>query len=243
MSMVHLLIFSYKKAIIDSALIFFFFLRMRSKCDREISDLCPLPPGRQVNKMATSGTSLSLANLSRRVSFAAVDDENSEVEEKKVAIFTSGGDSQGMNAALRAVVRLSLYKGIKPYLVKEGYNGLVQGGDHIKECKWGDVSYVMQKGGTIIGTARCKEFRTQEGRLQAAENLVKNGINNLVVIGGDGSLTGANLFKEEWSQLLNQLVSNDRITRDQSKAYPYLNIVGLVGSIDNDMCGTDMTIG
>lgn len=194
--------------------------------------------------MATLLTSASVGDLSKKVSFNLVDDglEGDGIQ-KRVAILTSGGDSQGMNAALRAVVRLSLHKGIKPYLVEEGYNGLVEGGDNIKECNWGSVSYVMHKGGTVIGTARCGEFRSQEGRLRAAKNLVSVGINNLVVIGGDGSLTGANLFKEEWKELLDKLVTDGQITHKVSTSYPYLNIVGLVGSIDNDMCGTDMTIG
>ena len=108
-----------------------------------------------------------------------------------LGVFTSGGDSQGMNAALRAVVRIALHKGMRAFQIMEGYKGLVEGGEHILEAQWSTLSYVMQKGGTVIGTARCKEFMQREGRLQAAENLVKRGINNLVVIGGDGSLTGA----------------------------------------------------
>ncbi|EMP41136.1 6-phosphofructokinase type C, partial [Chelonia mydas] len=98
-------------------------------------------------------------------------------------------------------------------------------------------------GGTVIGSARCKEFRTREGRLKAAFNLIQRGITNLCVIGGDGSLTGANLFREEWSGLLEELAQSGKIEEEAVKKYVYLNIVGMVGSIDNDFCGTDMTIG
>ena len=87
------------------------------------------------------------------------------------------------------------------------------------------------------------DFKERWGRLKAARNLIKCGINNLVCIGGDGSLTGANLFKQEWSSLLDELVANKQITGEERERYAHLNIVGLVGSIDNDFCGTDMTIG
>ncbi|XP_043540219.1 ATP-dependent 6-phosphofructokinase, muscle type-like, partial [Chiloscyllium plagiosum] len=97
--------------------------------------------------------------------------------------------------------------------------------------------------GTVIGSARCKDFRTREGRMVAACNLVKRGITNLCVIGGDGSLTGANDFRTEWNSLLADLIKQGRITAEEAKGSSHLNIVGLVGSIDNDFCGTDMTIG
>lgn len=87
------------------------------------------------------------------------------------------------------------------------------------------------------------DFKERSGRLKAAKNLISFGINNLVCIGGDGSLTGANLFKQEWSSLLNELLQNKQITQEENEKYSILNIVGLVGSIDNDFCGTDMTIG
>uniref|UniRef100_A0A7M4FVG5 6-phosphofructokinase type A n=1 Tax=Crocodylus porosus TaxID=8502 RepID=A0A7M4FVG5_CROPO len=99
------------------------------------------------------------------------------------------------------------------------------------------------QGGTVIGSARCQDFRTREGRLKAARNLVKRGITNLCVIGGDGSLTGADTFRAEWSGLLADLVKTGGITADEAKKSSFLNIVGMVGSIDNDFCGTDMTIG
>uniref|UniRef100_A0AAY3ZZ39 ATP-dependent 6-phosphofructokinase n=1 Tax=Denticeps clupeoides TaxID=299321 RepID=A0AAY3ZZ39_9TELE len=162
---------------------------------------------------------------------------------KAIAVLTSGGDAQGMNAAVRAVVRMGIYVGAKVYFIHEGYQGMVDGGDNIKEATWESVSSMLQVGGTVIGSARCKEFRAHEGRLKAAHNLVQRGITNLCVIGGDGSLTGANLFREEWSGLLAELVQQGLIDEEASQKYSALHIVGMVGSIDNDFCGTDMTIG
>lgn len=162
---------------------------------------------------------------------------------KGLAVFTSGGDSQGMNAAVRAVVRMGIYLGCKVFFIKEGYQGMVDGGEHIVEATWSSVSCIIHRGGTVIGSARCKEFREREGRRKAAKNLVLRGISNLVVIGGDGSLTGANLFKEEYSDLLKELLTAGEITNEQVEKYGSLHIVGMVGSIDNDFCGTDMTIG
>ncbi|XP_030205493.1 ATP-dependent 6-phosphofructokinase, platelet type isoform X3 [Gadus morhua] len=163
---------------------------------------------------------------------------------KAIAVLTSGGDAQGMNAAVRAVVRMGIYVGAKVYFIREGYQGMVDGGeDNIKEATWESVSSMLQVGGTVIGSARCKEFRSHEGRLRAAHHLVEKGITNLCVIGGDGSLTGANLFREEWSGLLAELVEQGLISQDSSQKHSALHIVGMVGSIDNDFCGTDMTIG
>lgn len=162
---------------------------------------------------------------------------------KAIGVLTSGGDAQGMNAAVRAVVRMGIYVEAKVYFVHEGYQGMVDGGDNIIEVSWESVSSILQVGGTVIGSARCKAFRTREGRLKAACNLVKRGITNLCVIGGDGSLTGANLFREEWSGLLEELVKEGKIEASAAEQYSHLNIVGMVGSIDNDFCGTDMTIG
>uniref|UniRef100_A0A8B9KP36 6-phosphofructokinase type B n=1 Tax=Astyanax mexicanus TaxID=7994 RepID=A0A8B9KP36_ASTMX len=147
-----------------------------------------------------------------------------------------------MNAAVRAVTRMGIYVGAKVYLIYEGYQGLVDGGDNIKLAHWHNVLSLLQ-GGTVIGSARCKAFTTREGRVAAAFNLVKRGITNLCVCGGDGSLTGANIFRSEWSGLLAELVTKGRITPETAKKHDHLNIVGLVGSIDNDFCGTDMTIG
>nr|CAD7195360.1 unnamed protein product [Timema douglasi] len=162
---------------------------------------------------------------------------------KGIAVFTSGGDSQGMNAAVRAVVRMAIYLGCKIFFIKEGYQGMVDGGDNIVEANWASVSSIIHKGGTVIGSARCMDFKERAGRLKAAKNLIGRGITNLVVIGGDGSLTGANLFRQEWKSLLEELVNTSEITPEQSQKYNHLHIAGLVGSIDNDFCGTDMTIG
>ncbi|KAG5836483.1 hypothetical protein ANANG_G00255280 [Anguilla anguilla] len=162
---------------------------------------------------------------------------------RSIAVLTSGGDAQGMNAAVRATVRVGLYTGAKVYFIHEGYQGLVDGGDNIRPATWESVSMMLQLGGTVIGSARCQDFRTKEGRTKAAFNLVKLGITNLCVIGGDGSLTGANQFRTEWSELLAILVKAGKITVEEAKGSSHLNIVGMVGSIDNDFCGTDMTIG
>ncbi|RVE58108.1 hypothetical protein OJAV_G00205810 [Oryzias javanicus] len=162
---------------------------------------------------------------------------------RAMAVLTSGGDAQGMNAAVRAVTRMGIYVGAKVYLIYEGYQGLVDGGDNIKLAHWHSVTNIIQLGGTVIGSARCKAFTTREGRLAAAFNLVKKGITNLCVCGGDGSLTGANIFRNEWRGLLDELVNKGRITDVMAEKHNHLNIVGLVGSIDNDFCGTDMTIG
>uniref|UniRef100_A0A672JV30 ATP-dependent 6-phosphofructokinase n=1 Tax=Salarias fasciatus TaxID=181472 RepID=A0A672JV30_SALFA len=169
--------------------------------------------------------------------------ENLSGSGKSIAVLTSGGDAQGMNAAVRAVVRMGIYVGAKVYFIHEGYQGMVDGGDNIKEATWESVSSMLQVGGTVIGSARCKEFRTHEGRLKAALNLVQRSITNLCVIGGDGSLTGANLFREEWSELLSELVQQGSISEEAARTHSSLHIVGMVGSIDNDFCGTDMTIG
>lgn len=162
---------------------------------------------------------------------------------KGIAVFTSGGDSQGMNAAVRAVVRMGIYLGCKVYFIREGYQGMVDGGDNIVEANWSSVSCIIHRGGTVIGSARCSDFREREGRLKAALNLISRGITNLVVIGGDGSLTGANLFRQEWSSLLDELLKTNKITQEQRSKFSALHIAGMVGSIDNDFCGTDMTIG
>ncbi len=161
----------------------------------------------------------------------------------KIGILTSGGDAPGMNAALRSAVRSALNLGIGIYGISEGYRGMVEGGDLIRELSWESVGGILQQGGTVIGTARCDEFRTREGRKKAAKNLVDQGIDGLIVIGGDGSLTGASIFRTEWPDLLTELIESSSIPKDSAKKYPQLLIVGLPGSIDNDMYGTDMTIG
>ncbi len=161
----------------------------------------------------------------------------------KIGILTSGGDSPGMNSALRSAVRVALDLGLEIFGIREGYRGMVEGGDMIRPLTWESVGGILQLGGTIIGTARSEEFRTREGRKRAAKNLVDRGIDGLIVIGGDGSLTGASVFRTEWSSLLAELIESKSIPADSVEKYPGLLIVGLPGSIDNDIYGTDMTIG
>ena len=136
-----------------------------------------------------------------------------------IGVLTSGGDAPGMNAAIRAVTRAAIFNGFRVKGIYRGYKGMLT--DEIVEFKTQNVSNIIQMGGTILKTARCKEFQTPEGRKQAYDNLVKEGIDALVVIGGDGSLTGARVFATEY----------------------HFPIVGLPGTIDNDLYGTDMTIG
>jgi len=138
---------------------------------------------------------------------------------KCIGILTSGGDAPGMNAAIRAVTRSAIYNGFTVKGIMRGYKGLVF--NEIVEFKSQSVSNIIQMGGTILKTARCKEFMTAEGRKMAYDNMVAAGIDTLVVIGGDGSLTGATIFAEEYN----------------------VPIVGLPGTIDNDLGGTDSTIG
>ncbi len=162
---------------------------------------------------------------------------------KKIGVLTSGGDASGMNAAVRAVVRAALDKKYEVYAIYEGYQGMVDGGDQIRKMVWHNAGGILQKGGTAIGTARCPAFLTREGRLTAVANLLQHGIDNLVVIGGDGSLTGANIFHNEWPSLLDELVNNNRIDDATRKRHQQLTVMGLVGSIDNDMWGTTISIG
>ncbi|WP_115726857.1 6-phosphofructokinase [Actinomyces culturomici] len=161
----------------------------------------------------------------------------------RIGVLTSGGDAQGMNAAVRAVVRTALAVGARPYAVLEGWAGAVSGGDAIKEMGWSDVSSILAEGGTVIGTARCPEFRDYEGRHAAALHLLEHGIDRLVVIGGDGSLSGTDEFRSEWAQHVAELVDEGALAPEEAAKHPALMVVGLVGSIDNDMVGTDMTIG
>ena len=105
---------------------------------------------------------------------------------RRIAVLTSGGDAQGMNAAVRSVVRSALDRGVEIYAIYEGYQGLVDGGDRIRKMNWDSVGGILQRGGTVIGSARCEEFQTHEGRKKAALNLIENEIDSLIVIGGDG---------------------------------------------------------
>ncbi|MBR8763644.1 ATP-dependent 6-phosphofructokinase 1 [Porphyromonas levii] len=136
-----------------------------------------------------------------------------------IGILTSGGDAPGMNAAVRAVTRTAIYKGLQVKGIYRGYKGLIS--DEIKDFQTENVSNIIQRGGTVLKTARSDEFRTHEGRVQAYENMRKHGIDALVVIGGDGTLTAAKLFAAEFN----------------------IPIVGIPGTIDNDLSGTDSTIG
>jgi len=137
----------------------------------------------------------------------------------KIGVLCSGGDSPGMNAAIRAVVRTAIYHGIEVYGVMRGYSGLVE--DDIVLLESRSVANIIQRGGTILKTARCKEFLEYEGRKTAYTNLKKYGINGLVVIGGDGSFRGAQVFSSEFD----------------------IPCIGLPGTIDKDIAGTDFTIG
>ncbi len=139
---------------------------------------------------------------------------------KKIAVFTSGGDSPGMNACIRAVVRTALYHGIQVIGIKRGYQGMIEG--DFEEMNAHSVSGIMHLGGTILRSARCPEFHKPEGRRKAYEQLKKADIDKIVVIGGDGSFRGALAFMAE---------------------YPDISMVGCPGTIDNDLYGTDYTIG
>ena len=140
-------------------------------------------------------------------------------------------------------MRTALARGAPPYAIYAGWQGACGGGDSIKKMEWSDVSSILAEGGTVIGTARSADFRTYEGRHRAAANLLEHGIDHLVVIGGDGSLSGTNEFRGEWAQHVAELAAEGVISPETAAEHPALIIVGLVGSIDNDLVGTDMTIG
>lgn len=161
----------------------------------------------------------------------------------RLAVLTSGGDAPGMNPALRGVVREALHRGAEVVGVSEGYAGLVTGGDHLRPLRSRDVSRILARGGTVLGTARSAAFRTLDGRRRAVARLVSAGLDRLVVIGGDGSLTGAGVLVSEWSSHLSALVEAGELDPAVAEAHPHLHLVGLAGSIDNDLVGTDRTIG
>lgn len=138
---------------------------------------------------------------------------------KKIGVFTSGGDAPGMNAAVRAVTRAALAKGLEVIGIRRGYQGMIEG-DFV-ELQSSSVSGILQTGGTFLQTARSMDFKTEEGRAKAYENLKNANIDAVVVIGGDGSFTGALIFSQEYD----------------------IPFVGIPGTIDNDMYGTDYTIG
>jgi len=140
-------------------------------------------------------------------------------EIRKLGVLTSGGDSPGMNACIRAVVRTGIHKNLEVFGISNGYNGLIN--NEIQKMESSSVSNIIQRGGTILKTARSKEFRTKNGRQKAYDNLKDQGLDALVVIGGNGTFTGANIFIKEFN-------------------FP---IIGAPGTIDNDLYGTDNTIG
>ncbi len=161
----------------------------------------------------------------------------------RIGIITSGGDAPGMNAAIRAVTRCALDRGIEVVGIHEGWQGVVDGGDKFEAFNWRSVGGILQLGGTILGTARSEDFRKVEGRRKAAANLVNAGIDGLVVIGGDGSLTGALILYQEWADHLKALAAQGVIPAEKAQDPQPFRIVGLPGSIDNDQYGTDMSIG
>lgn len=148
-----------------------------------------------------------------------------------------------MNAAVRAITRAAIREGVEVFAIREGWQGAYEGGEHITRMHWQDVSGILGKGGTVIGTARCTEMRTDAGQRQVVKNLVVNGIDRLIVIGGDGSLTGARELKLGWSDTLHSLVAAGEIDQALADQHRHLRLAGIVGSIDNDMVGTDMTVG
>jgi 6-phosphofructokinase 1 len=145
--------------------------------------------------------------------------KNLEKKVAKVGVLTSGGDAPGMNAAIRAVVRTGIYNGLEVYGIMRGYQGLIE--DDIAKMESRSVANIIQRGGTILKTARCKEFFDYPGRKRGYENLKKRGIDALVVIGGDGSFRGAVKFNQEFN----------------------IPCIGIAGTIDKDIHGTDFTIG
>ena len=161
----------------------------------------------------------------------------------RVGVMTSGGDAQGMNAAVRAIVRSGLREGVQVFAIREGWQGAYEGGEHIVRLGWSDVSGMLNKGGTMIGTARSAAMRTPEGQRQVVKNLVSAGIDRLILIGGDGSMTGARALMLKWSEYLDDLVQTGEVAKDLADQHRSMTVAGIVGSIDNDMIGTDMTIG
>lgn len=137
----------------------------------------------------------------------------------KIGVMTSGGDAPGMNACIRAVVRTGIFHNLEVYGITRGYSGLIDNDIHKMDSR--SVANIIQRGGTILKTARCKEFLTPEGRKKAYNNLKKLGINGLVIIGGDGSFKGAQIFSNEFD----------------------IPCIGIPGTIDKDIAGTDFTIG
>lgn len=140
---------------------------------------------------------------------------------KKIAVFTSGGDAPGMNACVRAVVRTAIYNNMEVVGIMHGYNGMIKGGEEFVPMTSRSVGNIIQRGGTILKSSRSEEFRTKEGRKKAYDNLVAHGVEGIVCIGGNGTFTGAEIFYNEFG----------------------IPSIGAPGTIDNDLYGTDFTIG
>lgn len=154
---------------------------------------------------------------------------------RRIGLMTSGGDAPGMNAAVRAVVRTAHALGAEVYGIHDGFDGLMEPEKGVRLLASADVSGILSRGGTVLGTARCLEMMHPEGRRKAAHALLQRGIDRLVVIGGDGSLTGADTLRREWAGHARELGLEER--------HPTLTVIGLPGTIDNDLCGSDITIG
>lgn len=193
-----------------------------------------------------------------------MDQQSTNISSFKVGFLTSGGDSPGMNAAIRAVVRMVIHGGGRPFAIREGFRGLCMHGfcggsttsdndndnnfkkdkfleivkgknEYIEEMQWNDVVNIADEGGTVIKSSRCPEFCLKRWRLRATAVLCSFGIDRLIVIGGDGSLTGADMLRGEWSEHLVEL--------GHAPSKGELHLIGIAGSIDNDMVGTEATIG
>ena len=191
-------------------------------------------------------------------------------EKIRIGVMTSGGDAPGMNAAIRAVVKSAIRGGAEVYGIFDGYMGLqhpekgivkisTDAGTVRLSSEKGIIelspeqgtarlsssfaSGILSLGGTVLGTARCKEMMTAEGRRRAIKSLASLGIDRLVCIGGDGSLTGAETLRTEWQDSIKSLITDGLLPEDTLTKHPYLSVIGLPGTIDNDLCGSDITIG
>lgn len=196
-----------------------------------------------VTRLGKTVTTIDSRNAAQVCKDAPEESEEPRDAEIKIGVITSGGDAQGMNAVVRAAVRTALHEGAQAYAICEGWKGAVEGGALIKKMDWGDVSGILNLGGTAIGTARCSEFRERAGIKKAVKNLVSAGIDRLVIVGGDGTLSGADELRELWPELLSELEDEGEVSPARAKQHRKLRISGVVGSIDNDLVGTDMTVG
>ncbi|KRZ31652.1 6-phosphofructokinase, partial [Trichinella pseudospiralis] len=166
-----------------------------------------------------------------------------EGNKRTIGVVTPGGDAAGTNAALRAITRIGLHKGFRILFIREGFGGMVQGSIYFQEANWYSVMDIIQRGGTILGSARTDEFHTREQRMRACKNLIISGVTDLICIGGDGSLTAAHIFYRDWPGLVSDLVANNELDKNLAEQHLSINVVGIVSSIHNDFPGTDMSIG